>query len=169
VITHKIQDNSNEYVMDLLADGLLESDDVNYNPFYENLSQNLFKKIRSGLFKNSSYIVLEDDNGYVGSSGWYEYDENTALILVRSYIKKEYRQRWLLTEKCLPIILDDAKDYKNIWITINYSNSYLQKAFERTNAGKLAWPGMPRLLKKFKPIGTKYINGLEQYIIEYEK
>lgn len=169
MIVHKIQDNSNEYVMELLADGLITVEEINYNPLYENLSQNLFKKIRTGLFKSSSYIVLEDENGYVGSSGWYEYNKDTALVLVRSYIKKEYRQRWLLTDYCLPIMLEEAKDFKNIWMTVNPSNSYLQKAFERTENGKLAWPNMPPLLKKFKPIGMKYINGLDQYIIKYEK
>lgn len=167
VITHKIQDNSNEYVMDLLADGLIESDDVNYNPLYENLSQNLFKKIRSGLFKNSSYIVLEDENGYVGSSGWYEYNEDIALVLVRSYVKKEYRQRWILSKYCLPIIMEQTKKYKKLWITVNESNSYLNKSFERIKEGKLAWPYTPQILRKFEPIGKKYINGMDQYIIEY--
>ena len=169
MIVHKIHDDSNDYVMDLLADGLMDVKDINYNPLYENLSQNLFQKIKSGSFKNSCYIVLENENGYVGSSGWYKYNADISLVLVRSYIKKEYRQRWLLTEKCLPIMLNDASGSKNIWITVNESNFYLQKAFDRTKNGKLAWPNMPALLKKFKPIGTRYINGLEQYIIEYEQ
>jgi len=155
--------------MDLLADGLMDTAEVNYNPLYENLSQNLFKKIRSGIFKNSSYIVLEDDNGYVGSSGWYEYDENTAIVFVRTYLRKDMRQKHLLSKYFLPEFF--SLKYKKLWITVNEHNKALVNGFTRVGKSKGSSVGFSwnKEYAKFKPIGTKYINGLEQYIIEYEK
>lgn len=167
MIIHQIKDLSNEYVTSLLIEGLLLEKDQNYNPYSNTVNQNIFSKLRTNFFEKGNYIVLEDENGYVASTGWYEYNEDIALVLVRSYVKKEYRQRWILSKYCLPIIMEQTKKYKKLWITVNESNSYLNKSFERIKEGKLAWPYTPQILRKFEPIGKKYINGMDQYIIEY--
>ena len=168
MITHKIIDNSNEYVMELLADGLIDCSSKNYSPLHEHLSQNLFYKLKSGRFKDSFYIVLEEDGRYVGSSGWYEHDYETAIIFVRTFLRDDMRQKHLLSRYFLPEFL--KLKYRRLWITINDNNKSLVNGFTRikdTRGSSLGFKWHDDF-KKFKPIGIQYINGIDQHIIEYE-
>jgi hypothetical protein len=160
MIIHQIKDLSNEYVTSLLIEGLLLEKDQNYNPYSNTVNQNIFSKLRTNFFEKGNYIVLEDENGYVGSSGWYEYDKDTAIVFVRTFLRKDMRQQHLLSKYFLPEFFNIK--YKKLWITINEHNRMLVRGFTRPSIG-FKWHDD---FKKFKPIGKKYINGMDQYIIE---
>lgn len=169
MIIHHINDMSDEYAVSLLSEGLMHEKNENYNPHSCIATQNIFSKLQTGAFEKGSYIILEDDLGYVGSSGWYEYDDDIAIVFVRTFLRKDMRQQHLLSKYFLPEFLNTK--YKKLWITINEHNRALVYGFTRISKAQGSSVGFKWHddFKKFKPIGKKYINGLDQYVIECER
>lgn len=172
---HTIHDLSNTYVTALLEAGLsaIEEHDlaVNYHPLLQSESSNIFYLLNNGRYNVGSYYVLEEDGKYVGSAGWNHYNDNTALVLTRAYIDKNYRTQYLMAEYFLPKIFNEAESYEKLWITCNDYNKSIYAALikmsENQNAGMFnSWP---EIYKKFKPAGTKLVNNTVQYVAEHTK
>lgn len=175
MIIHRIKNLDNEYVINILEEGLSIENTTdlkyNYSPEYEDHNSNLFYLLKNGRYDIGSYFVIVNDNKYVCSAGWNKYNNNTALILTRAYINKEYRTQYILASHLLPLIIEETKQYKHVWITCNESNLSLYKWFERSNEGKTPalFNNWPTIYKNFKPIGIKTINYVDQYVLELQK
>jgi hypothetical protein len=176
MIIHEIHDLSNKYVIDLLKKGLSniseESYTKNYHPDYINESGNLFKTLEQGRYIKGKYFVIEEDDRYIGSAGWNEYELNSdiALMMTRFYVVPEYRKKYYATSYILPKALAEAKNYKHIWMSMNEYNKSLYSWFDRASKGKL--PGLfdfwPEIYRNFVPIGKRDIYYTEQYVVEYQ-
>lgn len=144
----------------------------NYHPDWADNPGNLFYILKNGRFTNSSYYILETDTGeFAGSAGWNQLDSNTALGLVRAYIPKKFRARFLMAEYFLPKILEETTDYSKLWITFNEYNLRIYNGIQRMSENKpsgisIPWPA---IYSKFKPIGIKQVNNTPQYVAEYER
>jgi hypothetical protein len=175
MIIHRIKNLDNNHVIDLLKDGLTieNSTDLkyNYSPLYQSINSNIFYLLKNGRYNIGSYFVIENENKYVCSAGWNNYDDNTALILTRAYINKEYRAQYIMASHLLPIMIKETESYKNVWITCNKNNVSLYKWFERSVEGKTPalFNNWPNIYKDFKPIGIKLVNYVEQYVLELQK
>jgi hypothetical protein len=176
---HEIHDLSNKVVNDLLIKGLSKIDHnqeyvMNYHPDYKNFSGNLFYILENGRYKKGKgkYCVIESQCEYIGSAGWNEYDLNTALVLSRMFVDKQYRNSHSVTKYILPTLINETVDvYKNVWMTVNEYNKALYLLFERLLKGKSTkiYPPLPEPFYNFRPLGKKEIYFTEQYIMEYKK
>lgn len=173
MILHAIQDLSNQPVTALLMQGLsniAEHDLVhNYHPLYIDRSENIFNMLSTGKFSQGNYYVIENQGEYVGSAGWYQYTEEVSLVLVRAYIVPKFRTQYLMASQILPNIFEECKS-KKLWITCNSYNKVIYTGLVNMSNGKSAgiynWPAV---YGKFKPVGTKIVNSVAQYIAEYER
>ena len=100
---YTIQDLTNLKVLKILELGLMSVVDThilkNYHPDYKNDSANLFYILEQGRYKIGKYFVITDQNdNYIASAGWNEYDDNTALCLTRMYISPNYRSNFMIGE-----------------------------------------------------------------------
>lgn len=173
---HEIHDSGNKEVMSLLINefSTIESADIvkNYHPDYKNDPANFFYILENGRFRkgHGKYYVIQDDNDFVCSAGWNEYDldPSIALCLSRMYINKKYRTMYYVGNHILPLALADTAHYEKIWMTVNKYNRVLYNWFERVESGKLPtlFDDWPEIYKKFKPIGMKEVYYTEQYVVE---
>jgi len=178
ITVHHIQDLSNEYVTNLLTNGLSKITEIkslkNYHPDNKSEPSNLFYILNdvNGRYKKGCYYVLEDENGYVCSAGWNEYElvDSTALALTRAYVSPEHRTKYYMGEYILPEIIKNTRNYKHLYITADSHNSAIYQWFVRASQGKS--PGMfsdwPDIYKSFKPIGKQTIYYTDQYVAEYQ-
>lgn len=178
MLIHSIKDNSNIFLLDFLKQNFSKISEPNliknYHPDFSNESGNFFNILKNGRFNEGKYFVLEDAGIYCGSAGWhpYHYDnELVALGLVRCYLPKEYRRKWLLSKYFLPNILEETSNFKKIWLTFNEYNKGLYKGFELLSQGRNVGLGesWPKVFSKFIPIGKKTIYFTEQFVVEYNK
>ena len=173
----EINDDSNTKVIEILKSGITE--DMfknkkliqNYLYDYKDNPANLFYLLNVGRYKIGTYFVITDDEDkFIASSGWYQYDISTALVLTRMLVTPNYRTSYIVGHKLLPIMIDRAKSYSNVWITCNDYNKSIYDWFSRSNEGKSPslYRNWPEIYKKFKPIGRHKVNGIMQYVAELE-
>ena len=175
---HQIHDASNRFIMSLLEASFFNITDSNlvknYHPDYKNEPSNIFYILNdiNGRYHRGCYYVLEDNNEYICSAGYNEYDldQTISLALTRAYINPKYRTKYFMGEYILPKIIENTTQYKHLYITSDSYNSAIYQWFVRANEGKS--PGMfndwPDIYRKFKPIGKKNIYYTEQYVVEYK-
>jgi maltoporin len=168
MIIHSINDLTNTSVMHLLEENLSQIIDVNlavnYNPKYKNNNANLFYLLDNGRFSMGNYYVMQLESGeYVGSAGWNKYTDDTALAFVRAYVPPNYRVNYYMAKYLMPKILEEAVEYKKLWITCNEHNKAIYNGLTKTGLAS-AWPSEYKL---FKPIGKHIVNYVEQYVAEY--
>lgn len=174
MIIHKIHDLSNNRVIQLLMNGLLlvkGNDFENYSPLASNFNSNLFYILENGRYENGAYYIIEEDGKYIASAGWNMYDDNTALVLTRAFVSKEYRASYILGEKLLPLMISECYNVANIWITCNETNKTIYQWFSRVHSGKQGaiikdWPDIYR---RFEPIGKRVVYYTEQYVVQLRK
>lgn len=143
----------------------------NYLYEHKDNPANLFYLLNSGRYKAGKYFVITDDeNKFVASSGWYRYNDNTALVLTRMLVTPDYRTSYIVGHKLLPIMIEQTSDYKNVWITCNEYNKSIYNWFARSDEGKSPslYRNWPEVYKKFKPIGQHTVNGIPQYVAALE-
>ena len=174
---YEINDLSNDKVIDILKYGItiemLDNPKLheNYLYNYKGYSANLFNRLEKNQYKKGAYFIITDANdNYVASAGWYEYDENTALVLTRMLVSPPYRTTYIIGEKVLPIMIERTQQYKNVWITCNDYNKAIYHWFERASQNKspALYNNWPEIYKQFKPIGKKMVNKIEQYVVALE-
>jgi hypothetical protein len=175
MIIHEIHDLSNTIAIDVLKRGLSKiSEELhlkNYHPDFSENTSNLFCILKNKRYIKGKYYVIEEDNNYICSAGWneYELDPNIALMMTRFYVMPEYRKKYYATSYILPKALEEVKNYKHIWMSMNEYNKSLYTWFDRASQGKL--PGLfnywPDIYRKFYPIGKHDIYYTEQYVVEY--
>jgi hypothetical protein len=170
-----VTDDSNVEAMRILSDGLsFESEDEyflkNYHPCHAELNSNLFWLLHQGRFKTGSYdIIVDSNNRYVGSAGWYHH-ENVIIAMSRTYLSKEYRGRHVLANNLLPDVINFAnKNNFPVWMTFNQKNKNIYNEFCRVSETKnprssSLWPNCFLL---FHPIGVWRVNSMDQYIVQY--
>jgi acyl carrier protein/GNAT superfamily N-acetyltransferase len=173
---HEIHDLSNEKIVSLMINGLSKITDenliTNYHPDYSNHNSNLFYIIRYGRYRKGfgKYYIIEDDNKYVGSAGWNEYetDPSIAFALTRMYVDPEYRGQYYIAQNILSKTLNETKKYDKIWLTVNKYNKRLYDWFVRADQNKRTalFNDWPDVYRKFKPIGEKTIYNTLQYVVE---
>lgn len=176
MILHEIHDLSNDIAVNLLKRGLSNITDErhlqNYHPDFSDSTSNIFCILKNGRYNKGKYYIIEEDDNYICSAGWneYELDSNIALMMTRFYVRPEFRQKYYATSHILPKALNEAKDYKYIWMSMNEYNKSLYTWFDRASKGKL--PGLfnywPDIYRKFSPIGKRDIYYTEQYVVEYK-
>lgn len=177
-IIHEIHDDSNSFIIDILKNEFSLIDDIkiskNYNPKYFDVPGNLFFILKTGRFgvgKGKYYVLLDNNNKFIASAGWnqYELDNEIALVLTRAYIKKEYRAKYYLGNIILPLIISETNSYKKTWMTVNDHNINVYNWVDRNSKGKrpVLFNNWPAIYKKFIPIGIKNIYYTDQYVMEY--
>lgn len=177
---HEIHDLSNQTVIDILKHDLSDINDENiiknYHPDYYNISGNLFYILNQGRYHygHGKYFVITDDNDkYLCSAGWNEYDLNSsvALLLTRMYISPKYRAQYIIGNTILPKMIQEAINYSKLWVTVNDHNYSIYKYFERVSQTKrpVLFNDWPDIYKRFKPIGKHTIYYTEQWTAEYDK
>lgn len=175
MIVHQIHDLTNQYVVNLLKEGLAGVDNSNliknYHPDYSDDNGNLFYVLNKGRYLKGTYYVLENNGKYVGSAGWNEYTKEIALLLTRTYVVPEHRQQALLTTYILQDMINSALHYDKLWVTCNGYNMPIYHGFERLAKNKSAGlkNSWPKIYSRFKPIGVRTVNYTEQYVVEYQK
>lgn len=176
---HEIHDNTNKHVISLLEEefSTIANVDVvkNYHPDYRNDPANFFYVLESGRFRkgHGKYYVIEEDNKFICSAGWNEYDLDPTIVLylTRMYVNKAYRAMYYVGTHILPLILAETTHYERAWITSNKHNKAIYDWFERASAGKQTslFNNWPEIYRQFKPIGKREVYYTEQYIVEYDK
>ena len=174
---HEIHDLSNRYVNDLMYYGLSKITDEtfikNYHPDYCNEPGNLFAVLDSGRYKKGKgkYYIIEEAGKYICSAGWNEYDEDTAFALSRMYTDPAHRGRYLVATNILSNTLEEIKNYKNIWMTVNEHNKMMYSWFVRASQNKRTslFNDWPDVYRRFKPIGEKVIYNTTQYVVALER
>jgi len=170
MIIHQIKDLSNEYVISLLIEGLVDCGDPNLDPRYSNESRNLFYKLNTNRYENGCYLVLENNQEFIGSGGWYQYEKDIALC-TRLYFNKNYRQKNLVSYHMMPIIMEQTVNYPKVWISFNDHNKGLYDMFCRFQQNKKSSLGFKwgEVFTLFKPIGIHRVNKVDQYIVEFNR
>jgi len=174
MIIHKIHDLSNSQITKLLIDtfGKITDDKLveNYHPDFKDKPSNVFYILeKKDRYKNGAYYVLEDNNGFVLSTGWnpYEHEENVALLLTRTYISEKYRSKLLMQKYLLPDMINDSSNYIHKYITFNLHNMKIYNNFLRLFGKKTVTNKDLDIYRKFIPIGVKNIYFTPQYVLEY--
>ena len=176
---HAIHDLSDSSVVTLLQHNLAQVTDEklvkNYHPDYSDTPGNLFYILQAGRYQQSKgkYWVIEENGEYLGSAGWneYELDREIALVLTRTYVPKKHRGQYLLANYLLPLMLQEASNYRKTWLTVNEHNDVLYQWFVRSAENKrpALFNNWPEIYKKFYPIGKKDIYYTQQHVMEYIK
>jgi hypothetical protein len=119
----------------------------------------------------TDYLLIEED--FLRNNRWNEYDLNSdvALMLTRMYTMPKFRMNYHIAKNILPLALEEAKAYPNIWFTCNEYNKKIYDWFVRVEQGKAGalFNDWPDIYRNFKPIGKQNIYYTEQYVIEYKK
>lgn len=177
MIVHEIHDLSNTQVVNMMAHGLRKITDsdilINYHPDYHDQPGNLFNIIKHGRYRKGfgKYYIIEEDNKYVCSAGWNEYesDPSIAFALTRMYIDPAYRGQYLVAQHILSKSLNETKQYAKIWLTVNKYNKRLYDWFVRADQNKRTalFNDWPDVYRNFKPIGEQTIYNTTQYVVEF--
>lgn len=177
---HQIHDLSNNFVIEILKQGLSEIQDEkiikNYHSDYSDIPGNLFFILDQGRYRvdhGKYFVITDNDDKYIASAGWNEYELNTtvALLLTRMYITPSYRAQYIVGKTILSQMITEADNYSKLWITANDHNRSIYTYFERVSQNKRAvlFNDWPDIYKKFKPIGKKMIYYTRQWVAEYDK
>lgn len=175
---YEINDLSNGRVVNILKSGLTESLFKktklyeNYLYSYKDSPANIFNMLKNGKYSVGMYYVLADENdNYIASSGWYHYNKDTALVLTRMLVTPKYRTSYIVGHELLPLMIERTSPYSNVWITCNEYNKSIYDWFSRSSEGKSPslYRNWPEVYKKFKPIGQHTVNGIPQYVAALEK
>jgi hypothetical protein len=176
---HTIQDSSNKFIIGLLEETFSKITNSNiirnYHPDYKNDPANIFYILTdvNGRYKKGSYFVLENNNEFVCSAGYnqYDLDSSIALALTRAYVDPKFRAHYYMGEYILPEIIKNTTQYKHLYITADSYNSAIYQYFVRASQGKTTalYNNWPDIYRKFKPIGKKTIYFTEQYVAEFER
>ena len=179
MVLHEIHDLSNQYVSNILTEGLSKITDpdiiANYHPAYSHEPANLFYVLRAGRFRESkgTYYVLEDSGQLVCSAGWNEYGEDPriALALTRMYTDPLYRGKYFVAGNILTRTLEETKHYNNVWLTMNEHNKSLYTWFVRASQNKSTalFNDWPDIYRQFKPLGEKIIYNTKQFVVELKR
>lgn len=178
---YEINDLSNTKVVEILKTGINEKlfknekQIENYLYSHKENAANLFYRLDNKEYKTGGYFVMtDDDDKYIASAGWYRYNSKISLAMTRMLIIPEYRTKYIFAPKVLPKMIDNS-DCEYVWMTFNEYNKTIYNWFERVHQGKSSAIGnstganWPAIYKKFKPIGKKIVNGMEQYVVEFKK
>jgi len=169
---HDITDRA----VEILKKGLVlegEPEELRRNYCYEHRDEpgNLFKILESGRYLRGAYYILTDHRGdYVGSAGWNQYDNDTALVMTRMYVIPKFRRSYIIGTAILPTLLEETTEYKKVWMTVNHYNKGLYYWFVRAQKGNdKGLSDWPDIYKKFKPIGEHLVYNTPQLVMEYQK
>jgi hypothetical protein len=178
IIIHKINDLSDDRVVNILKNGLTESlfkkQKLHENYLYSHKDNpaNIFNILKNDKYKIGAYYVLADeDDNYVASAGWNQLNPNTALLLTRMVVSLPYKTSGILGQKILPMLIEKTSSYDKVWMACNEYNLAIQKWFTRKQEGKslaVSW-SWPEVYKRFEPIGKHTVNGIEQYVFQLKK
>lgn len=175
MIVHEIHDLSNDYVVELLKEGIAntvrvknDADMRNYHFDSRDSGANIFHRLKRGVYKDGCYYVLEEDGEFKGCGGWNPYKDDIALALTRAYIPPKYRHQWYLAKHILPRIIDATVSYDHLWMTVNSYNKKLYDWISRNNSTKTIGI-LPDIYSKFSPLGRTLIYNTSQYVLEYER
>jgi hypothetical protein len=165
---HKITDDTNYDVMEILKNGLSMMEDnkdiiKNYHPDYASSNSNLFYILKEGRYKTGGYFVITEDGKYIGSAGWNPYYNDTVLLGTRFYVLTQHRHHTIISKNILPICIKESWEYKHQWITINHYNYTWYKALSRKR-----WDHVS-LIKHLEPLGMKEIYYTHQWVLELNK
>jgi hypothetical protein len=175
---YEISDLSNPHVNEIMKKGFQHSmfryDILARNYCYEfrDDPRNIFYILEEGRYKDSSYfVVVDEDDNFMASAGWNGYTEDTALMITRMCVNPKYRNQYIIGNDFLPVMIERAFNYKNIWITCNDYNQVIYNWFERAAQGKppsvdKTWPDVYR---RFKPIGKKEVYYVVQNVVELDR
>lgn len=175
---HSLKSHKDKHLVDFLKKNFSKIKETqlvrNYHPDFENESSNFFNILQNGRYENGNYFILEEDGKFCGSAGWNPYryrNEIIALGLTRCYLSREYRNKWLLSKYFLPMILEETKEFKKLWLSVNEYNKTIYKGFELFAQGKPVGLGepWPKIFSQFIPIGKKTIYFTKQYVLEWNK
>lgn len=176
---HTIQDSSNKFIIGMLEEAFSKITNSNiirnYHPDYKSDTANIFYILNdeNGRYKKGSYFVLENNNEFVCSAGYnqYDLDPDIALALTRAYVNPKFRAQYHMGEYILPEIIKSTAQYKHLYITADSYNSAIYQFFVRASEGKTTalYNDWPDIYKKFKPVGKKTIYFTEQYVAEFER
>ena len=177
MIVHEIHDLSNTKIVNIMGHALRKIKDesilANYHPDYYEQPGNLFFIIKYGRYRKGfgKYYIIEEDNKYVCSAGWNEYDldPTIAFALTRMYIDPAYRGQYLVAQHILSKTLNETKNYAKIWLTVNKYNKRLYDWFVRAEQNKRTalFNDWPEIYRNFKPIGEKIIYNTTQHVVEF--
>lgn len=169
---HNLENHAVSFLIDEFSK-ITDTDIVkNYHPDYSHDPANFFYVLESGRFRkgHGKYYVIEEDNRFVCSAGWNEYDidPTIALCLSRMYISNKYRTKYYVGTHILPLALTETTHYEKVWMTVNRYNRALYQWFERVSTGKqpTLFDEWPDIYKRFSPIGIREIYYTEQYVVE---
>lgn len=171
---YSIQDDTNTVVCDLLKREFSKIKDElalpNYHPDYSDYPGNFFYILKQGRYKKGNYYILEENNEFICSAGWNEYglDPEIALLLTRLYVNPKHRSYHYSGKHILPLLLDESANYRRRWITVNDYNKGFYKVITRLREKSSAPGQWPLILKNFKPIGEHKVNGVNQWVVEYD-
>jgi hypothetical protein len=172
---YKINDLSNAHIVNILKNSMTEdifknqSLAENYLYSFKEKDSNLFYILDAGRYKIGNYFVLtDDDDNFIASAGWNEYDKDTALLLTRMVVAPKHRTSYVLGLNVLPKMIEQTAHYKNVWILVNEYNKGLYDWFVRNDQGKSngLFSKWPDIYKLFEPIGKKKVYYTEQYVLQ---
>lgn len=175
---YKINDLSDKHVIEILSTSIhkemFHNDALLKNYLYEFRTEpgNLFNILDKGRYKSGNYfVVTDDDDQFVASAGWNEYDKDTVLLLTRMLVNPTHRTSYVLGLKVLPLMIEETSEYKNIWMSVNEYNQGLYKWFVRKQQGKSTglYSDWPKIYEQFEPIGQKEIYNTKQYVVQLKK
>jgi len=179
MIIHSIHDLTDQVLVNLLKTGLDTINDSkyikNYHPDFSDQPGNLFYILSQGRYQKGrgKYFIIEEDGKYICSAGWneYELDPTVVLVLTRMYIVPEHRARYHIGNHILPKAIQEASNYKKIWITCNEHNKAIYNWFLRASTGKrpALYNNWPEIYKRFTPVGMKTVYYTDQYVVEYQQ
>ncbi len=120
--------------------------------------------LHSFLYKENfdkNFSVVEKEGLPVACASFYSL-ENYAVLLSRSYVVREHRNNWHLTE-LLERQLVNCDD-NVLRVCFNSPTASFYEYIRRKSNSYL-----PNIWYKFLPIGKHVINNTEQYVIEYDR
>lgn len=181
MIIHEIQDLSNSRVVTLLKQAFSQITDdnliKNYHPDYDYDSGNFFYVLKEGRFNTGKYFVIEEDNNFMVSSGYYSYTDDIALVLTRTYTAPIARHKHYLGKYLIPLMIGQTSHYKKVWTTVNEYNKHWYNWISKSNTNKdsgnksslFDGPDYMKPWSKFRPIGKQTVNYVEQYVLELDR
>jgi hypothetical protein len=151
-----------EFCKDSFSDSKMPSaenmDIIDWEQKPNTLFHSLFIQHRFDKEKRAGYLVIEEDEKYIGGSGFYplENDPNICLVSVRTYVIKSERSKSLNGIHLLPKQIELAKEmnYRTIILTFNEYNLWLKNLIERGNGANKNFLGLyvPDTYKDWKSL-----------------
>lgn len=175
---YEINDLSDQQIIEILKTGIskdmFKKENLLENYLYEHRDKpaNLFYILENGRYSAGKYFIVTDyNNNFVASAGWNHYTDDIALLLTRMIVHPTYRTQYIIGKEVLPLMIEQTKNYKKLWITANDYNKSIYDWFDRSYQGKSTalFNNWPEIYKKFKPIGQRTVNHVLQWVVEMEK